>query len=246
MPEGALPFTGKVAVVTGGGSGIGAAIVERLEEGGAVCHAIGRRGPVKLDVADQAAVRRFVDSLDQLDILICAAADNVPQRRLEQLTPQVWDHLIAVNLSGAFYFINAGLAKLRRGPGDVVLIASVSGQWPDVSGPAYQASKAGLIALARSAGFEEHTNGVRFSVINPGVVDTPMMLKRPVPPPPEVAAGMLRPEDVAQACLLLLRLPRRAHIPELTILPTALQALGKTGVANPAPPVAAPAPETRP
>lgn len=232
MPE---SLAGKVAVVTGGASGIGAAIVRSLTEAGVSCHAIGRRGPIKLDVTDQPAVRRFVDSLDRLDILVCAAGDNVPGRRLEELTPEVWNHLIAVNLSGAFYFINAGLSKLRDARGDVVLIGSVSADWPDLSGPAYQASKAGMSALAAAAGFEEHQNGIRFSVIKPGVVDTPLLLKRPEPPPPDVAAAMLHPEDVAEACLMLLKLPRRAHIPELTILPLRLQALGKTSVRNPTP-----------
>jgi NADP-dependent 3-hydroxy acid dehydrogenase YdfG len=228
-------LAGKIAVVTGGSSGIGAAIVKSLTEAGVTCHAIGRRGPVKLDVADQPAVHRFVDSLERLDILVCAAGDNVLARRLEELTPEVWDHLVAVNLSGAFYFINAGLGKLREARGDVVLISSVSAEWPDLSGPAYQASKAGVSALAAAAGYEEHGNGIRFSVIKPGAVDTPLLLKRPEPPPPDVAAAMLRPEDVAEACLMLLKLPRRAHIPELTILPTRLQALGKTAVRNPEP-----------
>jgi NAD(P)-dependent dehydrogenase (short-subunit alcohol dehydrogenase family) len=228
-------LAGKVAVVTGGSSGIGAAIVKSLTEAGVKCHAIGRRGPVKLDVADQPAVRRFVDSLERLDILVCAAGDNLPARRLDELTPEVWNRLIAVNLSGAFYFINAGLGKLREARGDVVLISSVSADWPDLSGPAYQASKAGITALAGAAGFEEHQNGIRFSVIKPGMVDTPLLLKRPEPPPPGVAAAMLRPEDVAEACLMLLKLPRRAHIPELTILPTRLQALGKTAERNPMP-----------
>jgi NAD(P)-dependent dehydrogenase (short-subunit alcohol dehydrogenase family) len=226
---------GKVAIVTGGGSGIGAAIVASLTAAGVTCHAIGRRGPIKLDVTDQPAVQRFVETLERLDILVCAAGDNVERRRLEELTPEVWNQLIAVNLSGAFYFINAGLGKLRKARGDVVLIGSVSGDWPDLSGPAYQASKAGLNALAAGAGYEEHVHGVRFSVIKPGVVDTPLMLKRPEPPPPEVAAAMLHPEDVADACLMLLKLPRRAHIPELTILPTRLQALGKTSIRNPTP-----------
>ncbi|TMB89365.1 MAG: SDR family NAD(P)-dependent oxidoreductase [Chloroflexi bacterium] len=228
-------LAGKVAVVTGGGSGIGAAIVDSLTAEGVTCHAIGRRGPVKLDVSDQPGVKRFVDSLERLDILVCAAADQVPGRRLQDLTPEIWDHLINVNLSGAFYFINAGLQKLRAARGDVVLIGSVSGSWPDPSGPAYQASKAGMSALAAAAGFEEHLNGVRFSTIKPGIVDTPIMLKRPVLPPPEVTAAMLKPEDVAEACLMLLKLPRRAHIPELTIVPTRLQSLGKTNVPNPTP-----------
>ena len=232
MPE---SLAGKVAIVTGGGSGIGAAVVANLTDAGVKCHAIGRRGPVKLDVTDQPAVQRFVDSLDRLDILVCAAGDNVPRRRLDEITPEVWNHLIAVNLSGAFYFINAGLRKLREARGDVLLIGSVSGHWPDLSGPAYAASKAGMSALAAAAGFEEHTNGVRFSVIKPGLVDTELLLKRPTPPTPEVAEAMLRPEDVAEACAMLLKLPRRAHIPELTILPTRLQALGKTSVPYPTP-----------
>ncbi len=226
---------GKVAVVTGGGSGIGAAIVARLSAEGVTCHALGRRGPVKVDVTDKAAVRAFFASLDRVDILVCAAGDNVKGRRLEEVTDEVWDQLVAVNLSGAFYCIEAALAKLRAARGDVVLIGSVSGAWPDGSGPAYQAAKAGLSALARAAGYEEHVRGVRFSVINPGVADTAILQKRPVPPPANVAAAMLRPEDVAEACHLLVALPRRAHIPELTILPTRLQALGKTSVANPEP-----------
>jgi len=228
-------LAGRVAIVTGGSSGIGAAIVAKLTEAGATCHAVSRRGPVVLDVTDQGAVARFVDSLERLDILVCAAGDNLPRRRLEELTPEAWDHLLAVNLSGAFYFVNAGLALLRASAGDVVLVSSVSGLWPDPSGPAYQASKAGLIALARAAGYEEHAGGLRFSVLNPGATDTPIMGKRPAPPPAEVRAQMLDPEDVAEACLLMVRLPKRAFIPELTILPTRLQALGKTGPVNPLP-----------
>jgi NAD(P)-dependent dehydrogenase (short-subunit alcohol dehydrogenase family) len=226
---------GKVAIVTGGSSGIGAAVVHKLEIAGATCYAVSRHGPVRVDVSDQAAVRGFVESLERLDILICAAGDNVKKRRLDEITPEIWNHILAVNLSGAFYFINACLEKLRRARGQVVLISSVSAQWPDASGPAYQASKAGLTALARAAGFEEQNNGVRFSVINPGLVNTPLLLKRPAAPPPDVIAAMLQPEDIAEACLFILGLAPRTHIPELTILPTRLQALGRTSLANPEP-----------
>jgi NADP-dependent 3-hydroxy acid dehydrogenase YdfG len=108
----------------------------------------------------------------------------------------------------------------------------VSGDWPDVSGPAYQASKAGMQAFARGAGFEEHENGVRFTTINPGVVDTPILDNRPVVPSPELRARMLAPEDVAAACLFVVGLPPRAHVPELTILPTTIQSLGKPAPAR--------------
>jgi NAD(P)-dependent dehydrogenase (short-subunit alcohol dehydrogenase family) len=170
----------------------------------------------------------LLDGLESLDVLVCAAGDNIPRRRLEELTAESWDHLVAVNLTGAFNFVRAGLDKLRRARGDVLFVASVSGQWPDVSGPAYQAAKAGMIGLARGAGLELHGEGIRFSVINPGMVDTPIMLKRPSPPPPEVTSHMLHAEDGAEAAMFMLALPGRAWVPELTILPTALQALGRT------------------
>jgi NAD(P)-dependent dehydrogenase (short-subunit alcohol dehydrogenase family) len=158
---------------------------------------------------------------------------NFPERRLEQLTAEGWDAMISVNLSGAFYAIRAALPYLRSSGGLVVLIGSVSGRWPDASGPAYQASKAGMIELAHAAGFEEHVNGVRFTSILPGIVDTPILDNRPEPPPKEVRDAALKPEDVARACLFLATLPPHAYVPELTMVPTAIQALGKTSTATP-------------
>jgi NAD(P)-dependent dehydrogenase (short-subunit alcohol dehydrogenase family) len=158
---------------------------------------------------------------------------NFPERRLEQLTADRWDAMISVNLSGAFYAIRAALPFLRASRGLVVLISSVSGSWPDMSGPAYQASKAGMTELAHAAGFEEHERGVRFSAVLPGIVDTPILDNRPEPPPKEVRDRSLKPEDVAAACLFLATLPERAYVPELTILPTEIQALGKTSTASP-------------
>ncbi|MBV8219572.1 MAG: hypothetical protein JO325_13985 [Solirubrobacterales bacterium] len=74
---------------------------------------------------------------------------------------------------------------------------------------------------------------MRFTTVLPGVVDTPLLENRPEPPSPEMRAHMLQPEDVAAACLFAVTLPPRASVPEITILPTALQAVGKTNVASP-------------
>ncbi len=244
---------GRTAIITGASSGIGLAAANLFVDSGATVHAVARRKeemiegageervssgrfvPHALDVTDKESVRRLVDEVGEegLDTLVLAAGMNVPGRRLEQLTPEVWDQMLSVNLSGAFYFINAALPYLRESGGDAVLISSVSGSWPDVSGPAYQASKAGMTQLARAAGLEEHENGIRFSTILPGIVDTPILDNRPEPPPREVRDASLKPEDVAAACLFLVTLPPRAHVPELTMVPAALQALGKTGVATP-------------
>jgi NADP-dependent 3-hydroxy acid dehydrogenase YdfG len=233
---------GRTALVTGASSGIGLATALALAEAGAHVHAAARRPELieqaaagrdvvahRLDVTERPAVAALAGRLaaeGPLHALVVAAGKNLKERRLEQLTPAAFDDLIALNLTGAFNVVNAFLDQLRATRGDAVLIGSVSGSWPDRSGAAYQASKAAIHAFARAAGFEEH--GVRFSTIMPGVVDTAILDQRPEPPDRELRARMLQPDDVAAACLFAVSLPSRAHVPELTILPTDLQALGRT------------------
>jgi NADP-dependent 3-hydroxy acid dehydrogenase YdfG len=238
------PLSGRVAVVVGASSGIGAATARAFADAGALVHAAARRRPSlgdgiighELDVVDRAGVEAFAKGLSSdgpIHALIVAAGMNLRDRSLDRLTPEGWDKLIAVNLTGAFNVVHAFLGALRQTRGDAILIGSVSGSWPDVSGSAYQAAKAGLLAFARGAGLEEHSRGVRFTTVLPGVVDTAILDSRPEPPSAELRAHMLQPEDVAAACLFAATLPPRAHVPELTILPTALQAVGKTNVASP-------------
>jgi NAD(P)-dependent dehydrogenase (short-subunit alcohol dehydrogenase family) len=247
LSAGAL--SGRLAVIVGASTGIGAATARTFAGAGAEVHAAARRRPElgadvvghELDVSDRAAVDELAASLTEkgpVHAVVIAAGTNLPERSLERLTPEAWDMMLAVNLTGAYNVVQAFLGALRKTRGDVVLIGSVSGSWPDLSGAAYQAAKAGLLAFARAAGFEEHRRGVRFTTVLPGVVDTPILDRRPEPPPAEVRAHMLQPEDVAAACLFAVGLPPRAHVPELTILPTALQAVGKTNVATPEPPPA--------
>jgi NADP-dependent 3-hydroxy acid dehydrogenase YdfG len=90
---------------------------------------------------------------------------------------------------------------------------------PDISGAAYQASKRGVLGLAHAIRMEEKNNGIRTSVVCPGVVDTELLLKRPVKPSPEDLAKALQPEDVAETILHIAKLPPRASIPELLLMP---------------------------
>jgi NADP-dependent 3-hydroxy acid dehydrogenase YdfG len=229
---------GRTALVTGASSGIGLATALLFADQGARVHAAARRaGAIEeaagervtahaLDVTDRDAVTALADRIDA-DALVLAAGTNVTGRRLAQLTPEDFDALVAVNLTGVFNVIHAFLPALSSGGGDVVVVGSVSGRWPDRSGPAYQATKAAVHALVHGAGFEAPP-GVRFTAVMPGMVDTPILDRRSEPPDAEARAQMLRPEDVAQTCLFAVALPPRAHVPELTILPTALQAIGRT------------------
>jgi NADP-dependent 3-hydroxy acid dehydrogenase YdfG len=234
---------GRTALVAGASSGIGLATALALADAGARVHAAARRAELieeaardhdvvahRIDVTDRAAVDRLVEHVaaeGPLHALVAAAGTNIPRRRLAELEPAAFDALVAVNLTGAFNLVRACLEPLRATRGDVVLIGSVSGSWPDRSGPAYQATKAALLGFAHGAAFDEQ-DGVRFTTIMPGVVDTAILDQRPEPPTAEQRAQMLHPEDVAAACLFAISLPPRAHVPELTILPTALQALGRT------------------
>lgn len=174
---------------------------------------------------------RTLDSISTagpLDVLVYSAGHNVPKRRVADCTPEDWDEIVRVNLDGAFYTVHAALPALRASRGIVILIGSLSVAWTNLSGAAYQASKAGLLALGRAGAYEEHANGVRFSVILPGVVDTPHLDRRPNPPTAEGRAKMLVPEDVADTCWFLATLPPRAYVSELHLMPTVLQAPGKT------------------
>jgi NADP-dependent 3-hydroxy acid dehydrogenase YdfG len=239
------PLAGRVVVVAGASSGMGRATAVALAAAGARVVAgarsvdalgelvaeIDRAGgdalAVPADATDPEAAARLVGAAvgrhGRVDALINAVGTNIPRRTLDELTPESWGGLIDVNLTAAFYLTRAVLPALRaRGDGLIVHIASSAAKKPDRSGVGYQASKAGLVGLAHGTMEEERGNGLRTTVIFPGLTDTALVLKRPTPTPPEVLAQALQPEDVAAACLFVLRLPARAHVPELLLYPSAL------------------------
>lgn len=246
-----MALAGKTAVVTGGSSGIGLAIALAIAEAGAAVHVLARRtAPVEeaatdtqpagsitahqVDVSDARAVRTWAAAFaEPVDILVCAAGINIPERRLGQLTDASWTEVISTNLNGAFFATSALLPKLRESVGDIVYISSVAAAWPDHSGPAYGASKAGLLGLARGAGLDEYGRGIRVCTILPGLVNTAILDRRPSPPPEDLRALFVQPEDVAAACLAALTMPKRACITEMTIVASRLQSMGNTQAATP-------------
>jgi len=183
---------------------------------------------IEIAVADAASAAQMSDlaaralaSFGKINIMVYATGTNTPDRALTRLTPPIWDMLITVNLSGAYYATAAVLPSMRAaGSGHLIYISSISGLVPDISGAAYQASKRGLLGLAHAIRVEEKDHGIRTCVICPGLVETEILEKRPFKTPPDLIAKALQPEDVAEAVLAVAKLPPRASVPEMQLLPT--------------------------
>ncbi len=241
--QGAL--AGRVVVIAGASSGMGRATARVLADAGATLVLAARSGDALAAVAaeiagaggqastavadvvnrDEAAcvVQAALDRHGKIDALINSVGTNIPRRTLSELTAESWRELIDVNLTAAFNLTQAVIPALRaNGGGQLVHISSSAAKRADASGVGYQASKAGVAALAYATTEEERANNIRVSVIFPGMTDTPLVLKRPAPTPPEVLAKALQPEDIAAACLFILNLPPRAWTPELLLYPSGL------------------------
>ena len=232
----------KVTIIVGSSSGMGKATARSYAQAGAsvvlaarskdklddLAAEIGNRAiACATDVRDVEQVNHLIqttrDKFGQIDILVYATGTNIPDRSLEVLTHETWEMMIGTNLTGAFNCTKAVLPVMRKQQsGLIIYLSSGCVQSPDVSGVSYQASKHGMSGLAHGTFQEEQENGIRTTVIFPGLCDTPIVLKRPVPTPPEVMAKALKPEDVADACLYVATTPSRARIPELILLPAGL------------------------
>ena len=171
----------------------------------------------------QALAAETVKKFGGVDILVYVSGTNTKERYLPNLTPPVWNELIEVNMNGAFYATWAVLPGMReKKAGHLIFVSSISGQTPDVSGAAYQASKRGCIGLAHAVRVEEKEHGIRTCAVCPGLVDTEILEKRPVKPGADVLARALKPEDVAEVILSVATLPAHVTVPELSVVPTTI------------------------
>ena len=233
----------KTAVVTGGGSGVGQAIALKLAQQSWRVAIIGRREKALqetsalagtnasrithhvCDIGDATAVaamgKRDLVEFGEVELLVNAAGTNAPRRSLEVLSLKDYHAMIATNLHGAYYCVQAFLPQMRaRKSGTIINIISDAGkQASPKAGPAYVMSKFGLAGLTQSINAEERANGIRACGIFPGDIDTPLLNQRPQVPDATARAKMMRAEDVADCALFCINLPAHVIVEEMLVRP---------------------------
>jgi NADP-dependent 3-hydroxy acid dehydrogenase YdfG len=236
-------LSGKIAWVTGGGSGIGQGAAVELARAGATVVVSGRRAAAlaeteelieqaggkgeaeTVDTADKEAVKRsaaeILDRHGRIDILVNCAGTNIPKRFFKDLSAADWDRVIAVNLNGALYCTLAVLPSMReRRDGLVIHVVSYFARYQGyVGGAAYNASKQALCALVHQINIEEGLNGIRGCAIHPGETVTPLQKARPKPPSPEDQARMLKMEDVGRVVRFVAESPAHVCVNEIVVTP---------------------------
>jgi NADP-dependent 3-hydroxy acid dehydrogenase YdfG len=237
-------LNGKVAWVTGAGSGIGEAAALRLAGEGAVVALTGRRRDPLQSVADRIAKaggKALVASGDlgepeaagriaaviakecgRLDILVSNAGMNILERSWEKLRPDSIKTMLDANLNSAFYCSSAALGIMRpQKDGLLIHTASWAGRFAGiVPGPAYVAAKHGVVAMSHTINMEEFQHGIRSTVLCPAEVATPILDLRPTPVPLEERARMIQPGHMADLILYVAKLPATICMNEVVISPT--------------------------
>ena len=241
-----MTLQGKVAWITGGGSGIGLAGAIELAQAGcrvvisgrdaaklaaAVRQAEAQGAPpgalstAPLDVADSVAVAQVAQELQarqgRVDILVNSAGINFRKRYWSETDSTTFNQVVGVNLNGAMACTLAVLPGMRaRREGTVINVASFAGwHYGYLTGPAYTASKAALMALTHAFNIEECVNGLRATSLCPGEVATPILQQRPVVPSAEEMARMLQEQDMGRTIRFIAEMPAHVCINELVISP---------------------------
>jgi len=233
----------KTAVITGAGSGVGQAIALKLARQDWRVAIIGRRAealqeairlagphgsqisPHVCDVGNADAVAavggKILSEFGNVDVLVNAAGTNAPRRSLEVLSSEDYHAMIATNMHGAYYCLQAFLPGMRsRKNGTIINIVSEAGkQASPKAGPAYVMSKCGMAGLTQSINAEERANGIRACGIFAGDIDTPLLDQRPQVPDAAARAKMMKAEDVADCAVFCINIPSHVVIEEMLVRP---------------------------
>jgi 3-oxoacyl-[acyl-carrier protein] reductase len=232
------PLSGQVAVITGAGRGIGAAIAGSLADLGAravlcgrtratletVSAAIqnsgGQSSIMECDVTDLRSVESLAERVERtfgrVDILVNNAGIGGPGGPLHQFPPEAWDQMLNTNLRGVYYCIRSfAPLMIRARGGHIINISSIAGKNPLPNGAAYSASKWGLNGLSYSVAEELRAYNIRVSVICPGSVHTQFS-----PHQGKSTEKMLQPADVAHAVAMIVTQSPQSFASEIVLRPT--------------------------
>jgi 3-oxoacyl-[acyl-carrier protein] reductase len=232
------PLAGQVAIITGAGRGIGAAIARELSNLGATAVVCGRTraapestaksiaqagGKAQAIVCDvtslqsvEAAAKQVESSFGRADILVNNAGVGGFGGPLHQLSPDGWEQILNTNLRGVFYAVRAfAPLMIRARTGHIINISSLAGKNALPNGAAYAASKWGLNGLSYSLAEELRSHNIRVAVICPGSTNTDLS-----PHTGKDPAKMLQPEDVAHAVAMLVTQSPQSFISEVLMRPT--------------------------
>ncbi|MSO90444.1 MAG: SDR family NAD(P)-dependent oxidoreductase [Acetobacteraceae bacterium] len=236
-------LTGKIAWVTGAGTGIGEAAATVLAEEGATVVLSGRRRVLLEGVAarimqkggnadvqngdmtrkdDVARIAKHIKATHgRLDILVNNAGVNITPRHWNQISYEGIETMLDGNLTAAAFVAHAALEIMRpQGDGLLVHTASMAGRNPGgFSGPLYGAAKHGVVAMSHTINMEECINGIRSTVFLPGEVATPILDSRPNPVSPEMRALMVQSEDCGNLICYIACLPRHLVMNEVWLSP---------------------------
>jgi 3-oxoacyl-[acyl-carrier protein] reductase len=238
MPTGQSRLSKQVAVVTGGGHGIGAAVASTLASLGAEVIITGRDlgklestasgirkdggrcSPVECDVRQLASVEALVEQVrtrhQGCDILVNNAGIGTFNTPLHQLAPEQFDAMMETNLRGPYYLMRGFVPlMITRGSGHIINVSSLASHNPVPNAAAYAASKWGLNGLSVSAAEELRAHNIRVSLICPGSTDTSMMSRSD-----RKKDKMLQPSDVAHVVEMLVTQTTQSFVSEVLIRPT--------------------------
>lgn len=238
VPVGIHPLAEQVAIVTGAGRGIGAAIARGLANLGATAVVCGRTraeiestaksivqagGKAEAIICDvtslqsvEAAAKQVESSFGRADILVNNAGIGGFGGPLHQLSPDGWDRILNTNLRGVYYAVRAfAPLMIRARAGHIINISSLAGKNALPNGAAYAASKWGLNGLSYSLAEELRSHNIRVAVICPGSTNTDLS-----PHAGKDPAKMLQPEDVAHAVTMLVTQAPQSFISEVLMRPT--------------------------